>query len=66
MCGGDDFAGEVCGLIVADCLELAGLQEAEEFDLIGLADFADFVEKHRAVVARRGEDARAVGGGAGE
>jgi len=63
--GGEDAGVERAGFIGADGAELVFLEGAEEFDLELEGELADFVEKEGAF-AGLGEEAMAVGVGAGE
>ena len=64
--GGEDQAGaQRDEAVAAEAAELALLQDAEQFDLGGQAEFADFVQEHGAV-ARLFEAAFASAHGAGE
>src|SRR5207249_4742469 len=63
--GGDDAGIDADGAALADALELALLQDAEELDLQLVAHAGDFVEEDRAAVGRL-EPAGLVVHGAGE
>src|ERR1039458_3914703 len=63
--GGDDAHGDMDDLLAADAVELAFLQDAQQFGLGSAVEIADFVEEDGAAVGLF-EFAAAGGGGAGE
>src|SRR5690606_11255993 len=63
---GDQAAGEAPRRRVAEPLEDARLQHAQQLDLQGRVDLGDLVEEDRAVRRARLEEARAVLERAGE
>ena len=65
VCGRYDPDVDLYGLIAADSLEAALLQDAQEFCLQGKLEFADFVKEYRAAVGLL-EAPDALGAGPGE
>src|ERR1017187_469705 len=63
--GGDDAHGDANDLLAADAVELAFLQDPQQFGLRSAVKIADFVEEDGAAVSLF-EFAAARGGGAGE
>src|ERR1035438_1931799 len=63
--GGDDAPGDMDDLLAADAVELAFLEDAQQFGLGSAVEIADFVEEDGAAVGLF-EFAAAGGGGAGE